>query len=300
MNQIKEYNDLGFGLQNNLGEQLQNKILRIQEKNQLERDSSSDSSDEDNIQYYEKFLKSLKDENKNQNHSDSKNQIKKNNHEKNKIKIRHFNSKDFQKKKNNDNDLNNFFKMRPKSMAKNFMKNKLSIEDSPRKKNLGESAFNFNYKKNGHNKFMLNYHSKNKISEVDESVISNQIKNEKNNVVAYCSKGMKQTLLLNENPHLISQKKKIIENNNNQNINDTINNNSLSENKKTLKINNKNEKKEFKKSNNITNPYTKDTEENLYSKNDNSNINKNDTSKFEYTLPIKKKKKLFCCCIPIG
>ena len=35
MNQIKEYNDLGFGLQNNLGEQLQNKILRIQEKKSI-------------------------------------------------------------------------------------------------------------------------------------------------------------------------------------------------------------------------------------------------------------------------
>ena len=65
MNQINEYNDLNFGLQESLGEKLQNTILRIQAKKQLNNDSSNSSDEEINIQYYEQFLKSLKDENKN-------------------------------------------------------------------------------------------------------------------------------------------------------------------------------------------------------------------------------------------
>ena len=61
MNQINEYNDLNFGLQESLGEKLQNTILRIQAKKQLNNDSSNSSDEEINIQYYEQFLKSLKD-----------------------------------------------------------------------------------------------------------------------------------------------------------------------------------------------------------------------------------------------
>ena len=60
MNQINEYNDLNFGLQESLGEKLQNTILRIQAKKQLNNDSSNSSDEEINIQYYEQFLKSLK------------------------------------------------------------------------------------------------------------------------------------------------------------------------------------------------------------------------------------------------
>ena len=43
MNQINEYNDLNFGLQESLGEKLQNTILRIQAKKQLNNDSSNSS-----------------------------------------------------------------------------------------------------------------------------------------------------------------------------------------------------------------------------------------------------------------
>ena len=317
MNQINEYNDLNFGLQESLGEKLQNTILRIQAKKQLNNDSSNSSDEEINIQYYEQFLKSLKDENKNQ--SPKHNKKKKN--DKNKIKSKHSNSKDHKKSNNNnnyfenENNIHNFFKMRPKSMAKNYMKNKISIEEFPKRKSLGDSIFNFKTRKNSHYRFILNSLSKNKINEVDESLISNQINNENDNdndnIIIYSNgRRRKQSCFLGSHPYLISQKNNLIENQNNNNnininninINNSNNDNIIEENKKIVKINNKNENKENRKSNNTSNLYIKDSEENINTKNENitSNINKNNTNKFDYILPIKKKKKLFCCCIPIG
>ena len=247
MNQINEYNDLNFGLQESLGEKLQNTILRIQAEKQLNNDSLNSSDEENNIQYYEQFLKSLKDENKNQ----IPKQNKKKKNDKNKIKNKHSNSKDDNFE--NENNIRDFFKMRPKSMAKNYMKNKISIEEFPKRKSLGDSIFNFKNRKNSRYRFILNSLSKNKISEVDESLISNQINNDNDNdndnIIIY-SKGRrrKQSCLLGSHPYLISQKNNLIENQNNNNnininninINNNNNENIIEENKKIIKINNKN------------------------------------------------------------
>ena len=71
MKEIKENkqknNDPDFGLQDYLGEKIENTIFRIHAKNNLNHDISSDSSSENaHIHYYENFLKSLKNENENQ------------------------------------------------------------------------------------------------------------------------------------------------------------------------------------------------------------------------------------------
>ena len=159
------------------------------------------------------------------------------------------------------------------------MKNKISIEEFPKRKSLGDSIFNFKTRKNSHYRFILNSLSKNKINEVDESLISNQINNENDNdndnIIIYSNgRRRKQSCFLGSHPYLISQKNNLIENQNNNNnininninINNSNNDNIIEENKKIVKINNKNENKENRKSNNTSNLYIKDSEENINTK----------------------------------
>ncbi len=299
MNEKKENkqknNDSDFGLQDYLGEEIENTILRFHGKKKLSHDISSDSSSEvGHIHYYENFLKSLKNENENQ--KQEKKTPKKNNKNCFKLKIKAKKSKEY---KNNiiisrynsnknsiskpyhgiDNNVYNFFKMRPRSMSKNMINQKLYIDEMPIK--VGESYFNFG--KGNHHKFILE-HSNNKINEVDESVISNQNNNDNNNMIIYYSHP-KKSIVLKHNAskgNFQNKNNEIIENNNLGN--------------KILKTN---DKKENKKNNSII-PFTKDTEENLNTKNETNTLNNNINEKKKVQYSIKKKKRLLCCCIPIG
>ena len=293
MNEKKENkqknNDPDFGLQDYLGEKIENTIFRIHAKNNLNHDISSDSSSENaHIHYYENFLKSLKNENENQKHEKknpknikNKNsfqkKINKNNSKeyKNDILINRYNSNTNSKPHQEiDNNLHNFFKMRPRSMSKYFMKKQFVIEEMPNKK-VGESYFNFG--KGNHHKFILE-HSKNKINEVDESIISNQNYNNYHNIIIYSSHPRKSVVLKHNIPH-----------ENLQNKNNEIKESYILGKKKILKVN---DKKENKKINSI-NPVTKDTEENLNTKNETNNINNNINENKNLQYPIKKKKKTF-------
>ena len=300
MNEKKENkqknNDSDFGLQDYLGEEIENTILRFHGKKKLSHDISSDSSSEvGHIHYYENFLKSLKNENENQKHEKknpknikNKNsfqkKINKNNSKeyKNDILINRYNSNTNSKPHQEiDNNLHNFFKMRPRSMSKYFMKKKFVIEEMPNKK-VGESYFNFG--KGNHHKFILE-HSKNKINEVDESIFSNQNNNNdiynninNNNIILYSSHP-KKSIILKHN----------ISNGNFLNKNNEIKESNILDKKKIGKLN---DKKENKKNNSIT-PFTKDTEENLNTKNETNTLNNNENNNFQYSIPTKKKKDFY-------
>ena len=302
MNEKKENkqqnNDSDFGLQDYLSDKIENTILRFHGKKKLSHDISSDSSSEvGHIHYYENFLKSLKNENENQKYE--KKSPKKKNRNSFKLKIKAKNSKEY---KNNiiinrynsnlnsiskpyhgiDNNVHNFFKIRPRSMSKNMMKKKFYIDDMPIKNS--ESYFNFG--KGNHHKFILE-HSKSKINEVDESVISNQNNNNNNNdnnMIIYYSHP-KKSIVLKHNASKGNFQNKNNEIKENNDPGNTI-----------LKIN---DKKENKKNNSMI-PFTKDTEENLNTKNETNTLNNNINEKNNEQYSIKKKKRLLLCCIPIG
>ena len=306
MNEKKEIeqknNKLDFDLKEYLDEKLENRILHFHSKKKLNNDISSDSSSElSHINYYENFLKSLKNEKneknekqkkiskKNKNSLKLKNKTNNTKEYKNNIVINRYNSnKNSNPYQEIDNNLHNFFKIRPRSMSKYFMKNQLYIEDMPKKK-IGESYLNFG--KGHHHKFILE-HSKNKINEVDESIFSNQNNNNdiysninNNNIILYSSHP-KKSIILKHN----------ISNGNFLNKNNEIKESNILDKKKIGKLN---DKKENKKNNSIT-PFTKDTEENLNTKNETNTLNNNENNNFQYSIPTKKKKRLLCCCIPIG
>ena len=300
MNEQIQINDnVNYRNQNNLQKTFENKLYRHESKKRFE-DFSSESSSEDNIEYYENFLKSLINENRCKTPNFSPNVSYKKNKKKNhltkefKRRLKKNNSKDYQMNDNvvilgsnkddssSDNSIQNFFKIRPKSTSKNLMKNKLSIEDSPKnKKREIKDSVN---KKN--NKYILNIISDNKIYEVDESFDSNKIN--PNDIIKYNS---------HQKPHSsFFQGEK---NNNNNNNTEEINQKKQYDVKfKFHKI----DKKEMRKCNTI-NPFIKETDDNINIKNDNNtsrNNNNNNNNNLQFSIPIKKKKKLLCCCIPIG
>ena len=292
-------NNPNYIFHESIDDKLENKMFRYQSKKQINFDSSSESSSEfNNIQYYENFLKSLKKENKSKTPNFTPETLYKKSSKK-----KHYLSKEFRKRLNkrnskgnilNNNNIklynlnddsnneNNFFQLKAKSMSKNFMINNLNIEESPRKNN-NESI---NPKKNEHHKNNINYLANNKINEVDESINSLQYTKVKNEIVKVSSP--------KKHSHFFEDK------NNNKDINynqkkhihkiqdDNIKN-------KELKLNLKNH--EIKKCNTL-NPLLKYTDEKLNTKVDNNTSRNNNN--FQYSIPKKKKKKLLCFCIPFG
>ncbi len=176
----KKYNiniiNISYGLQEDLGEQLQNKIQGITKKKGLNReftDSSEISEDDNNMNYYEDFLESIKKDSlennlpksknsspsslikknysytKKQNHKDLKEKL---NHEENNKNNSSHNNNYLHLQNNNDNsphlnksyqnntisntlDQNNFFKHKSNSSVKNPKDNNLLFEEIQKEKN---------------------------------------------------------------------------------------------------------------------------------------------------------------------
>ncbi len=292
-------NNPNYKFHENIGNKLENKMFRYQSKKPINFDSSSsDSSSEfNNIQYYENFLKSLKKENKSKTPNFTPETLYKKSSKK-----KHYLSKEFRKRLNernskgitlNDNNIvlynsnddsnneNYFFQIKAKSMSKNFMINKLNIEESPRKNNNEP----INLKKNEHHKNFSNYLSNNKINEVDESINSPKCSKVKNEIIKVSSP--------KKHSHFFEDKNNNKDINNNQkkhihNQDDNIKNNQI-------KLNLKNH--EIKQCHTL-NPLLKETDEKLKYKIENNTSRNNNNSK--YSIPIKKKKQLLCFCIPFG
>ena len=279
----------------NINDKLENKLCRYQSKpNYFDSSSSENSSEFNNIQYYENFLKSLKKENisktpnfspiilykrtpKKKNYKEFRKRLKKRNSKGNILNDKHiplFNSND------DTNNENYFFQMKSKSMSKYANINKLNVEESP-KKNFDESI----NAKNGHNKYILNYLSNNQINEVDELKNTPEFAKVKNEIIKVSSP--------KKHFHFFDDKNNNKEVNNNQkkyfhNYQEDYFKN------KQLKLNLKNI--EIKKCNTL-NPILKETDEKINIKVENNTSRNKDNH--IYSIPIKKK-KLFCFCIPFS
>lgn len=183
----KKYNiniiNISYGLQEDLGEQLQNKIQGITKKKGLNKeftDSSEISEDENNMNYYEDFLESIKKDSLENNFPKSKNSspsslikkkysiTKKQNHKDLKQKLNHeennknnssHNNNYLHLQNNNDNsphlnksyqynsisntlDQHNFFKHKSNSSVKNPKENNLLFEEIQKEKNQNKCTIN--------------------------------------------------------------------------------------------------------------------------------------------------------------